>query len=101
MGVGSSPWKKLLPGIQQASNSNREPLNFTFIERDCMKQSALLIPTLREAPADAEVISHNLMLRAGMVRKLAAGIYSFLPLGLRVLQKIEAIIREEMEHSGA
>jgi len=66
-----------------------------------MKQSSLLIPTLREAPADAEVISHNLMLRAGMIRKLAAGIYSFLPLGLRVLQKIETIVREEMEHSGA
>jgi len=66
-----------------------------------MKQSTLLIPTLREAPADAEVISHNLMLRAGMIRKLAAGIYSFLPLGLRVLQKIESIIREEMENSGA
>jgi len=66
-----------------------------------MKQSTLLIPTLREAPADAEVVSHKLMLRAGMIRKLAAGIYSFLPLGLRVLQKIEKIIREEMGRDGA
>lgn len=66
-----------------------------------MKQSQLLIPTLREAPADAEVISHQLMMRAGMIRKLAAGVYTFLPLGLRVLQKIETIIREEMEASGA
>ncbi|HKY63959.1 MAG TPA: proline--tRNA ligase [bacterium] len=61
-----------------------------------MKQSLLLIPTLREAPADAEVISHKLMLRAGMIRKTAAGVYTFLPLALRTLEKIERIIREEM-----
>ncbi|MFO1464714.1 MAG: proline--tRNA ligase [bacterium] len=66
-----------------------------------MKQSQLLIPTLREAPADAEVISHKLMLRAGMIRKTAAGVYSFLPLALRVLEKIETIIREEMVRDGA
>ncbi len=66
-----------------------------------MRQSKLLIPTLRETPAEAEVVSHQLMLRAGYIRKLAAGIYSFLTLGLRVLQKIENIIREEMEVSGA
>ena len=66
-----------------------------------MKQSQLLIPTLREAPADAEVVSHQLMLRAGMIRKTAAGVYSFLTLALRVLEKIERIIREEMERDGA
>ncbi len=66
-----------------------------------MRTSQLLIPTLKEVPADAEVISHQLMLRAGMIRKLAAGIYSWLPLGLRVLRKVEAIVREEMDRVGA
>ena len=60
-----------------------------------------MLATLREAPADAEIISHQLMLRAGMIRKLAAGIYTWLPLGLRVLRKVETIIREEMDNSGA
>lgn len=66
-----------------------------------MKQSLLLIPTLREAPADAEVISHKLMLRAGMIRKTAAGVYTFLSLALRTLEKIERIIREEMVRDDA
>ncbi len=66
-----------------------------------MRISQLLLPTLREAPADAEVVSHTLMLRAGMIRKLAAGIYTWLPLGLRVLRKVEAIVREEMQRAGA
>ncbi len=66
-----------------------------------MKQSKSLIPTLREAPADAEVVSHQLMMRAGYIRKLASGVYSFLPLGLRVLRKIQTIIREEMARDGA
>ncbi len=66
-----------------------------------MKTSTLLITTLREAPADAEIISHKLLLRAGMIRRLAAGIYTWLPLGLRVLRKIEAIVRDEMEQAGA
>lgn len=66
-----------------------------------MRVSQLLIPTLREVPADAEVISHKLMLRAGMIRKLAAGIYTWLPLGLRVLRKVEKIVREEMDRAGA
>ncbi len=65
-----------------------------------MRLSKLLLPTLRESPADAEVISHQLMLRAGMVRQLAAGIYTWLPLGLRVLRKVEAIVREEMDRAG-
>ncbi|MEC7641259.1 MAG: proline--tRNA ligase, partial [Nitrospinota bacterium] len=65
-----------------------------------MRYSQLFIPTLKESPADAEVISHRLMVRAGMIRKLAAGIYSILPLGLRVLRKVEQIIREEMNRIG-
>jgi len=66
-----------------------------------VRWSQLLIPTVRENPADAEVVSHRLMVRAGMVRKLAAGIYDYLPLGLRVIRKVEAIVREEMVRAGA
>ena len=57
--------------------------------------------TVKETPADAEVVSHQLMLRAGLIRKLAAGIYTWLPLGLRVLRKTEAVVREEMNRAGA
>jgi prolyl-tRNA synthetase len=66
-----------------------------------MRSSRFLIATLKETPADAEVISHQLMLRAGMIRKLASGLYTWLPLGLRVLRKVERIIRSEMDKSGA
>jgi prolyl-tRNA synthetase len=66
-----------------------------------MRQSLLLLPTLKEDPADADIISHKLMLRTGMIRQLASGLYTWLPLGLRVLRKIEHIIREEMNRSGA
>ncbi|MDM5338103.1 proline--tRNA ligase [Fictibacillus enclensis] len=66
-----------------------------------MKQSRLFAPTLREVPADADVVSHQLLLRAGFIRQNAAGIYSFLPLGKKVLHKVEAIIREEMENAGS
>ena len=66
-----------------------------------MKWTQTLIPTLREAPADAEIASHKLLLRAGLIRKLAGGVYTFLPLGLRALRKIEQIIREEMNRAGA
>ncbi len=66
-----------------------------------MRASQLLLATVKETPADAEVISHQLMLRAGMIRKLAAGLYTWLPLGLRVLRKVEAIVREEMNAAGA
>jgi prolyl-tRNA synthetase len=66
-----------------------------------MRATRFLIATLKETPADAEVISHQLMLRAGMIRKLASGLYTWLPLGLRVLRKVERIIREEMDKSGA
>ena len=66
-----------------------------------MRTTETLLATLREAPADAEVISHQLLLRAGMIRKTAAGIYNWLPLGLRVLRKVEAVVREEMDAAGA
>ena len=66
-----------------------------------MRTSQLLLATLKEAPADAEVISHQLMLRAGMIRKLASGLYSWLPMGLKVLHKVQHIIRQEMNASGA
>ncbi|MBE7036687.1 MAG: proline--tRNA ligase [Ruminococcaceae bacterium] len=66
-----------------------------------MKLSKMLLKTLRETPAEAEIASHQLMLRAGIMRKLAAGVYSFLPLGLRSLHKVEQIIREEMDAAGA
>ena len=66
-----------------------------------MRTSQLLIATQKESPADAEVISHKLMLRAGMIRKLASGLYTWLPLGLRVLRKVENIVREEMNSAGA
>ena len=66
-----------------------------------MRASQFLIATLKETPADAEVISHQLMLRAGMIRKLASGLYTWLPMGLRVLRKIEAIVRDEMNSAGA
>ena len=66
-----------------------------------MRLSRYFMPTLREAPSDAQVVSHQLMLRAGMIRQEAAGIYAWLPLGLRVLKKIEQIVREEMDRAGA
>lgn len=66
-----------------------------------MRTSNFLLSTLKETPADAEVISHQLMLRAGMIRKVAAGIYNWLPIGLRVMRKVENIVREEMDKSGA
>ena len=65
-----------------------------------MKASQFFISTLKEAPADAEVTSHKLMMRAGFIKRLGAGIYSYMPMGLRVIRKIEAIIREEMNRAG-
>ena len=66
-----------------------------------MKASQFLISTLKEAPADAEVASHQLMMRSGMIKKLGAGIYTYMPMGLRVIRKVEAIVREEMNRAGA
>ena len=66
-----------------------------------MRASRFFVSTLKEAPADAEVVSHRLMVRAGMIKRLAAGIYNYMPMGLRVIRKVEAIIREEMNRAGA
>src|SRR6266513_1374903 len=66
-----------------------------------MRWSQNLIPTLKETPADAEILSHKLLLRAGLVRKLTGGLYTFLPLGLKALRKVEQIVREEMNRAGA
>jgi len=66
-----------------------------------MRLSEYFLPTLKENPSEAQIVSHRLMLRAGMVRQSAAGIYSWLPLGLRVLKKIEQIVREEQDRAGA
>jgi prolyl-tRNA synthetase len=66
-----------------------------------MKATQTFISTLKEAPADSEIISHQLMTRAGMIRKLGAGIYNYMPIGLRIIRKVENIIREEMNKAGA
>jgi len=66
-----------------------------------MKWTKTFVPTLREAPSDAEIVSHKLLLRAGLIRKLTGGVYTFLPLGLRALRKVEKIVREEMDRAGA
>lgn len=66
-----------------------------------MRQTNLLVTTLREAPAEAETRSHQLLLRAGYIRQVAAGVYTYLPLGRRVLRRIEQIVRQEMESAGA
>ena len=66
-----------------------------------MKASQFLISTLRDAPADAEVVSHKLMMRAGLIKKLGVGIFTYMPMGLRVIRKVEAIVREEMNRAGA
>jgi len=66
-----------------------------------MRLSRYFLPILRETPKEAEIVSHRLMLRAGMIRQAGAGIYNWLPLGLRVLRKIERIVREEQDRAGA
>ena len=66
-----------------------------------MKASQFFISTLKEAPADAEIVSHQLMIRAGMIKKLGAGVYNYMPMGLRVVRKVEAIVRDEMNRAGA
>ena len=66
-----------------------------------MRYSRMLLPTLKESPSDAEVISQKLMIRAGMIRKVAAGVYNLLPMGLRAVRKVESIVREEMNRAGA
>src|SRR5476651_727499 len=66
-----------------------------------MRTSRYLISTLKEAPSEAELVSHSLMLRAGLIRRLASGIYTWMPMGLRIVRKVEAIVREEMNRAGA
>ena len=66
-----------------------------------MKATQFTLTTLKEMPSDAEIISHQLLIKGGFIRKLASGIYSWMPLGLRVLRKVENIVREEMDRSGA
>src|SRR5215831_2466687 len=66
-----------------------------------MRVSQFFLSTLKEAPAEAEIVSHKYMLRAGLIRRLGSGLYTWMPLGLRVLRKVEAIVREEMNRSGA
>ena len=66
-----------------------------------MKYSEFFIPTVKNVPSDAEIISHKLMIKAGMIKQSSAGIYSWLPLGLKVLKNIESIVREEQNNAGA
>ena len=66
-----------------------------------MRVSKYPLSTVKETPADAEIVSHKLMLRAGLIRRLGSGLYTWMPLGLRVLRKVEAIVREEMDKAGA
>src|SRR5674476_1045634 len=73
----------------------------SYFQSPAMKASQFFISTLKEAPSDAEVVSHKLMMRAGMIKKLGAGIYSLMPMGLRVVRKVEQIVREEMNRAGA
>jgi len=77
--------------------------NKAFYEKhgENMRTSEWFVPTLKETPSDAEIVSHQLMMRAGLIHKLGAGLYTWLPLGLRVLRKVEQIVREEMDRSGA
>ena len=66
-----------------------------------MRASQFFISTLKEAPSDAEIISHKLMQRAGMIKRLGSGIYTYMPMGLRVIRKVEGIVRQEMDKAGA
>jgi prolyl-tRNA synthetase len=66
-----------------------------------MRASRFFISTLKEAPADAEIVSHKLMMRAGMIKRLGSGIYTYMPMGLKVIRKVEAIVREEMNNAAA
>src|SRR4051812_30643818 len=66
-----------------------------------MRASRFFVSTLKEAPSDAEIVSHQLMMRAGMIKRLGSGIYTYMPMGLRVIRKVEAIVKEEMNRAGA
>src|SRR5580658_4482830 len=79
----------------------KSPPRAPGVDRGPMRLSAYFLPLLRETPSEAQIVSHRLMLRAGMIRQSSAGIYSWLPLGLRVLKKVEQIVREEQDRAGA
>src|SRR5215217_8249767 len=96
MHAGSHSAKRPVPGRSAAY-----PSCLTKTLSRLMKASRFFISTLKEAPADAEVASHRLMMRAGMIKKLGTGIYTYMPMGLRVIRKVEAIVREEMNRAGA
>jgi len=83
------------------SKKVRYILEDSGITKENMRVSQFFLSTLKEAPAEAELVSHKLMLRAGMIKKLGSGLYTWMPLGLRVLRKVENIVREEMNLSGA
>src|SRR6185369_2515308 len=88
-------WRGGIPSPNSACFQTANPFSFD------MYWSKSFIPTLKEVPSDAEIASHKLLLRAGLIRKVTGGLYTFLPLGLRVLHKIENIVREEMDRAGA
>lgn len=75
--------------------------SLSYLNRYCMRATQFFLSTLKEAPAEAELVSHQLMLRAGLIRKLGSGLYTWMPLGLRVMRKVENIVREEMDRAGA
>ncbi len=88
-------------GPADDDSSTMTSLPFTDNKEDSMRYSEMFLPTGREVPSDAELISHQLMIRAGLMRKLTSGVYSYLPLGYRVIRKVEQIVREEMNRAGA
>ena len=94
--------KPRILGYILANSTIYEILNTIYEPRDTiMRYSRMLIPTVKEVPSDAEIPSHKLMIRSGMMRKLASGTYTYLPLGFKSLLKVIAIVREEMNNAGA
>src|SRR5690606_33973927 len=92
-GITPRPWATACRHCTASRRNRRMPTVCTHRHGNVMRASHYLISTLKENPADAEVISHQLMLRAGLIRKLASGLYSWLPMGLRVLRKVEQVVR--------
>src|SRR5690625_3633118 len=99
--MSSSPRGRTVPVAGGAVECASRFSHSSWVTETTMRASQFFISTLKETPADAEVVSHQLMLRAGLIRRLASGLYSWLPLGLRVLRKVENIVREEMDRAGA
>ena len=90
-----------IPGSRAIRPDSADRIPATAVHGFAMRLTAYFMPTMKETPAEAQIVSHRLMLRAGMIRQASAGIYSWLPLGFRVLKKIERIVREEQDRSGA